>query len=361
MKKRLVMSLVGLMVIGLFGRIGFALNGAKLALNGQEKIRHQEILTTPRTAPRIEETLKDILKAIVNPKSRFKIDVWVDKGKGARYYVGERLTVYFKSNRDCYLTLFDFTPAGEVWQLFPDYWHQDNFIKAGNIYQIPAPGDNFVFTVTGSPGEEIIKAIATTIPKFVPLSFGYKKTFPFPFSKNGKEFAFGLKLLIGPIPFTQWAEDSCHFYVAKQPLLGEIRVRSDPTFAGVYLDGKYQGRTSKTIYRVTRGYHTVDVRKIGYSEWSKTVYVGEGETVEIFAKLKKPYGSIYVISTPSYARVFLDGIEKGRTPLTIKEVEIGWHEIVLIKEYYCVYVERIYIGEEPVDEIVTLKSVRRWQ
>ncbi|GAH29543.1 unnamed protein product [marine sediment metagenome] len=59
-------------------------------------------------------------------------------------------------------------------------------------------------------------------------------------------------------------------------------------------------------------------------------------------------GSLYVTSSPRYARVFLDGIERGTTPITIADIEMGWHEVVIIKEYYRAYVEYLYIyaGEE---------------
>jgi len=357
--------LTGLMAVGLFGRMTLAVSitGSPPALNEQEKIRRQKILITPKTIPKREETLKDILKVIVNPKPSFKIDVWVDKGEEATYYVGEKLIVYFKSNRDCYLTLFDFTPEGEVQQIFPNYWHQDNFIRAGKIYQIPAPEDCFEFTVKGPPGEEIIKAIATTTPRVLMLrDIDYRREFPFPFiSRRAKEFAFKLRLRIEPIPRTQWTEDSCCFYVAERPITGKIKIESEPTFAKIYLDGKYKGRTPKTIYGVTKGYHSVKVTKRGYSDWSETIYVRRGETVELFAKLLTPYASIRVISTPSYARVFLDGIEKGRTPLTIERVERDrWHEVVVLKEHYYVYKAEFYIAaeEEPVDFKAELELIR---
>ena len=69
---------------------------------------------------------------------------------------------------------------------------------------------------------------------------------------------------------------------------------------------------------------------------------------QVFARLEAMTGSLYVTSSPRYARVFLDGIEQGTTPLTITDIERGWHEVVVIKEYYRAYVEYLYIyaGEE---------------
>jgi len=41
-------------------------------------------------------------------------------------------------------------------------------------------------------------------------------------------------------------------------------------------------------------------------------------------------------------------LEQGTTPITIADIEEGWHEVVVIKEYYRAYVEYLYIyaGEE---------------
>ncbi|HHY97353.1 MAG TPA: PEGA domain-containing protein, partial [Firmicutes bacterium] len=48
-------------------------------------------------------------------------------------------------------------------------------------------------------------------------------------------------------------------------------------------------------------------------------------------------GAINVTSSPSGARVFLDGQEKGYTPLFIRDVPLGDHEIVLVVPgYYAV-------------------------
>jgi len=321
----------------------------------------QKVIVSPKTPEQEEKSIKAILRIIVNPKPSFKVNVWVDKGEGATYYSGDNLTVYFQSNRNCYLTLFDFTPEGEVYQIFPNYWHQDNFIRAGKVYKIPAPGDAFEFTVRGPAGEEIIKAIATTTSRrLTPREIKYEKEgFPL-ISKSGKDFALELRVIVKPIPSTQWAEDTCFFYVAeRKPITGKIRVESEPTFAKVYLDGRYEGRTPKTIYGVTSGVHTIKVTKTGFSDWSKTLYVEKGETIQLFAELKPYplYGSIYITSTPWNARVFIDGVEKGETPLTIEEVKIGWHEIVLIKEHYCTYIKDIYVGEEPIDLEVELESI----
>jgi len=346
--------------------IGTLLLSSALPLLADEEkkdldIQPQKVIVTPKEPEQGKGSLRAILKIIVSPNPSFKVKVWIDKAEGATYYAGEKLTIYFQSTRNCYLTLLDFTPEGEVHQIFPNRWHRDNYVRAGKTYRIPAPGDGFEFTIKGPPGEEIIKAIATTTDRrLTPGEVNYEEGFPL-ISKSGKNFAFELKVIVKPIPPKQWAADTCYFYVAERvrPITGRIRVESEPSFAKIYLDGRYEGRTNKTIPSVTPGRYTIKVTKPGFSDWLRTIYVREGETVNLFAELKPYplYGSIYITSTPWDARVFIDGVEKGETPLSIEEVEIGWHEITLIKKYYHAWTKDVYVGEEEVRLDVDLEPI----
>jgi hypothetical protein len=275
----------------------------------------------------------------------------VNKGCGSTYRVGENLIVYFESSRDCYLTLFDFTPDGHVRQIFPNRYREDNFIKAHKVYAIPGERDSFEFRVTPPPGEETIKAVATVRPWwFSRETVGYKEAFPV-VSKSAQEFSSKFKQRIRPIPRPRWAESNCTFYVSGWVRAGRenVRVTSEPAHASVYLDGEYQGTTPLTIRQVSVGEHRMRVAKEGYNNWLKTIFVERGKTSYVFAQLKPSYrhrtGSIRVSSQPSQARVFIDGVDKGRTPVTIRRLKAGWHEVGVIKEGYRIYVKDLCVGK----------------
>ena len=170
-------------------------------------------------------------------------------------------------------------------------------------------------------------------------------------SKSTKDFNSNLEKRIKPIPRVDRAIAECTFTVAGiTPRYGKIRVTSDPSYARVYLNGNYRGRTPITIPSVRVGEHQIKVTKENYYDWSDTVRVSPDLTTRIFARLEPipKTGSIYVTSSPSHARVFLDGIEMGTTPLSITDIKIGWHQVVIIKEYYRAYLEDVHIegGEE---------------
>jgi hypothetical protein len=100
------------------------------------------------------------LQDIQNPESEFNIELWTDR-EDCNYKIGEQVVFFFKTNRDCRLTLFNIATSGEVLILFPNAYHSDNLVKAGETYRIPPEGAKFIFRVKGPAGEDVVKAIAT--------------------------------------------------------------------------------------------------------------------------------------------------------------------------------------------------------
>ena len=91
-------------------------------------------------------------------KSPLNVKVWTDKKK---YQIGEKITFSVKAEENCYLTLLDINPQGEITVIYPNRFHRDNFIQAGVTYKVPRERDNFALDVRGPAGQERIKAIVT--------------------------------------------------------------------------------------------------------------------------------------------------------------------------------------------------------
>jgi hypothetical protein len=70
------------------------------------------------------------------------------------------------------------------------------------------------------------------------------------------------------------------------PKTGSIEVSSYPSSARIYLDEKYKGTTSKTIFDVSIGSHAIKLKKSGYEDWSDSVYVKASETEEDIFNVK---------------------------------------------------------------------------
>ncbi len=96
------------------------------------------------------------------------ISLWIDKGNGAVYRQNESIEVYFKSNKDCYITIYAIDTEGYIQLLFPLSKFSNNFIKSGKTYSVPDDWDYPDFKAHGPGGMIYIQAIATTAPQNLP-------------------------------------------------------------------------------------------------------------------------------------------------------------------------------------------------
>lgn len=96
----------------------------------------------------------------------FSLRLWADQKESVTAIphcrIGDLLTLHFQAERDCYLTIFDFTTSGSVRVLFPNGFMPDNHIKANQLHTFPDPQAGFRIRVKDPPGIERLKAFATT-------------------------------------------------------------------------------------------------------------------------------------------------------------------------------------------------------
>ncbi|MCK9580751.1 MAG: PEGA domain-containing protein [Methanoregula sp.] len=108
---------------------------------------------------------------------------------------------------------------------------------------------------------------------------------------------------------------------------GSIYVESQPTGAEISFNGDYRGLAPLTISDVYPGSYTITAEKNGYHTFTTTTSVSSGTRSTVYCSLNKldTTGSLYVISTPSNANIYLDAVYKGRTPMTISNIASGTH------------------------------------
>lgn len=111
-----------------------------------------------REAPKEGTTQK------VTPISRttIHVEVWLNKQCSSAFYPGEKAVIYFRTDADGYVTLYDIDTQGKVLIIFPNRETPDNFVKAGQVYQIPAQQADYDLIVEGPEGIEYIEAVAST-------------------------------------------------------------------------------------------------------------------------------------------------------------------------------------------------------
>ena len=170
--------------------------------------------------------LHEKLGSMKPPKSTFKTELWTAREtreiKGVRdikiipkkYRIGDKIVVYFRSDKDCYLTLFNIGTSGELTVLFPNYLFQNNFTRADRIYAIPGDEYPFEYELSGPPGVEKIKAIATT-SKLNLLDFKFSKEEFFHSVESGiaaRDISIVAKKM-EEVSVDSWAEAICEFEV----------------------------------------------------------------------------------------------------------------------------------------------------
>jgi len=101
-----------------------------------------------------DEQLRNKIKLITNNRpygpygtSKLKVELWTDRGPSGVYLKGDTLKIYIKTNRDCCITLLNFTADGGVVLLLSEE------VEANQVHIIPI--------VASSCGTDILKLFAS--------------------------------------------------------------------------------------------------------------------------------------------------------------------------------------------------------
>jgi hypothetical protein len=92
-----------------------------------------------------------------------RIDVWVDRGDWAAYRPGDRLWVYFRVDRPCYVTIIDYAPDGRVDVVYPNRWSGSDLVRPGRTYRVPE-SRMYSLRIAGPGGVETLVACAHQAP-----------------------------------------------------------------------------------------------------------------------------------------------------------------------------------------------------
>lgn len=99
------------------------------------------------------------------------------------------------------------------------------------------------------------------------------------------------------------------------PILSHIEITSTPSNATVTIDGEEVGTTPLLLPNVLIGAHEVTLSKKNYQTATKHIEVKEGQTERLHVKLSGEC-NVKINTTPSGAKVTIDGKYYGTTPIT---------------------------------------------
>ena len=110
---------------------------------------------------------------------------------------------------------------------------------------------------------------------------------------------------------------------------GTVIIESTPPGSAVFVDGAESGTTPVTL-KLAPGDHSVELRRSGRTE---TIALSVDPGAELTRRVEwtkaAPTGSLSITTEPPGARVTIDGNEVGVTPLTLSDLAVGRHAVVL--------------------------------
>ena len=96
-----------------------------------------------------------------DPSAPLHVEVWGDK---KTYKESEHVKIYIKGNKPFHARVVCRMSDGQVLQLLPNPYRQDNYFNGGVVYELPSAEDKFQMEVTPPFGQENIIVYASTAP-----------------------------------------------------------------------------------------------------------------------------------------------------------------------------------------------------
>ena len=370
-----------------------------------------------------EFNLKNVI--IVPQPSELSVDVWLNKAEGSSYKVNDALQIFFKASKSCYVLIYDITPDGKITLLFPNKYDSNNYIAANVTYKIPQSklyslrvqppnGKEYIQIIASTTFIPIIQrlkemGISSMFPTLSedPENYVQQKILPFLTGEWASDITYfyvgaaprtGVVNLnsepsgahvyvdgayVGTTPLKMTLDAGQHFAtffyqqqsvtqaftvqegrtitVLAQFSKTKLSVTTNPTNAGVYVDGSFVGFSPITT-EVEPGQHTVMAMKEGWQPQQMSVFLNRGETKSINLTLQKEMAYLNIYSGPSGASIYLDGRYvgiAGPSGLSI-QVDPGVHRVVAkLQNYEDASVDIQVASQQTQNVTLTLQPIIR--
>lgn len=217
----------------------------------------------------------------------FNVRIWTNRRE---YNEGDRIKVYVKSNRKCYIVVYDIDTYGNVNVVYPEYG--SGYLRANRRKRI----DRWWY-VEGPSGYEELVVVASRYPFDAYEYGGYLRT----------ELSRG-RAIFGRVPrhYRRVAVSSTNFFV-------------NSYYYNDYNDYDY-------------GYYD-------YGDYYDDYYYDSGYNGY------HGYG-VVIINAPVRWGVYVDDIFYGRGRRRIKKMKPGWHNVMVKENGKIKYKERVYVKKD---------------
>jgi hypothetical protein len=132
---------------------------------------------------------------------------------------------------------------------------------------------------------------------------------------------------------------------------GALVLNTSPYGASVLIDDVYRGSTPLIIERIEPGTYGVTFSRFGYAQLFTPVRVESGKTTEVNGTLIPLTGSVDITTSPAGARILLDTVNLGATPLSLTNMTVGNHTLTVVKEGYVTAEHMVTVVEDLTTQI----------
>lgn len=138
---------------------------------------------------------------------------------------------------------------------------------------------------------------------------------------------------------------------------GSLYITSEPSAANIWIDGiQISGTTPAMIDKQNVGEHEILVQKGDYSARQSTTIIKD-DFNKLNLVLQLSTGKLKVISDPLEAKVYIDEVEKGLTPIVISDLKAGYHDVSIRFKDYSDSKQSVLIKNNVVEELnITLNK-----
>jgi hypothetical protein len=214
----------------------------------------------------------------------------------------------------------------------------------------PGPGETIPITATLTPIKQVGSISVTSSPTGATaiLDGGLSGITPYTFtgvaagSHSVQVYLSGYQTFYTSVNVQTGQTSYVTATLAPMVTVGSLSVSSSPSGATVYVDGVYRGVTPTTVGNLQAGTHPVELAKAGYKGWQGQATINAGETTYLSPTLQPDtqpvYATVSLVSNPSGASVYSNGVYKGKTipggPVVSTQVLPGTYTLLLTKSGY---------------------------
>lgn len=143
--------------------------------------------------------------------------------------------------------------------------------------------------------------------------------------------------------------ETTDLWVQLQPSFATVNIITSPS-SNIYIDAEKVGFGNYTG-RVMEGFHSFSSSRDKYKDVKEQIELKAGQSETINLNLQAITGTLDIMTTPIDATIKLDGLDKGKTPGSLKGILIGNHTLTLEKLGYETIRKDITIEENKTTEL----------